>query len=57
MRCVCAPVTGRLCAIKRVCRAGLTNDTIDLAIDKGLLATVGGSKSSDPSSLAMMVVN
>ncbi len=57
MRCVYAPVTGRLYIIKRVCRAGLTDDTIDLAIDKGLLVTVGGSESLDSSSLAMIVVN
>jgi len=57
MRYIYTPVTGRLYAIKRVCRAGLTDNTIDLAIDKGLLATVGGSKSLDSSSLAMIVVN
>jgi len=57
MRYVYTPVTGRLYVIKRVCRAGLINDTIDLAIDEGLLVIVGGSKSLDSSSLAIIVVN
>jgi len=57
MRYIYTPVIGRLYIIKRVCRAGLANNTIDLAIDKELLVIVGGSKSLDSSSLAIIVVN